>query len=381
MSIEGDMSVRKIVFLVSSLEAGGAERVATELCNSWALAGKDVTLIATHSGSKECFYYTHPAVRIKFLGEASARRKGGKGYFRKLAVLRRMIVDVNPDIVIAFLPNVNIAAILATAGTGIPCVIGERSDPLLHPLPRRMRLAARLIYRFADAVTVQTESVASRIGAVYPGLKRVTVLHNPIPAQLAVGGDRAPAKDVIRTRKVLIHVGRLSEEKCQSKIITVFVRLASKHADWDLHFVGDGPLKLALAEQIRQAGLSEGRIRLLGQSKAPWELMRNSAAFILASAYEGFPNALLEAVALGLPAISTDCLSGPRDISDNGRVVKLVPVDDDDALAAAVDEVLGSPSLRDKLGREGADFVRTRFSLPSVLGKWQSLFTSVVDNK
>jgi glycosyltransferase involved in cell wall biosynthesis len=145
--------------------------------------------------------------------------------------------------------------------------------------------------------------------------------------------------------------------------------------------VGDGPLRDALQQQIERCGLPAGRVSLLGRSHSPWQLMREADAFVLASAYEGFPNALLEAVAIGLPSISTDCRSGPREISDEGRVVRLVPTDDLAALAGALDKLLGDPSLRRRLSETGPGSVRRRFSLPTVLARWDELFAAVTGSK
>ena len=152
----------KILFLISSLGAGGAERVASTLCSAWAERHDEVTLISTYSASEgEAFYSLHPAVKLIQLSELIlVKPNKGKNYWQRLRQLRKQIVENKPDLVISFLPNVNIAAILATSFTGVPCIISERSNPELQKLPWYWSLACRLMYRFADALTVQTQHVS-----------------------------------------------------------------------------------------------------------------------------------------------------------------------------------------------------------------------------
>lgn len=367
-----------LVFLTNNLSAGGAERVTTTLSNVWSVLGVNVVLIVTFKEVCDPFYPLDPRVQLRFLANEVNGSRKGKHHLHRLLTLRRMILETRPDVVVSFLPNVNIAAILATAFTGIPCVIGERSDPLDQPIGRLWSMACQMLYRYADAVTVQTDSVANRIGKIYPALKWVAVIPNPLPNELVELQPRIPRGAPSNGRRVLLSVGRLSIEKRTGKIIDAFAQVADRHPDWDLHLVGDGPLRETLLQQIDDCGLQIGRVQLLGRSHEPWKLMRDADAFVLASAYEGFPNALLEAVALGLPSISTDCNSGPREISDNGSVVCLVPTDDHKALVEALDAMMGDEHLRIKLSHEGAKSVRQRFVLGEVLKLWDLLFERVL---
>jgi GalNAc-alpha-(1->4)-GalNAc-alpha-(1->3)-diNAcBac-PP-undecaprenol alpha-1,4-N-acetyl-D-galactosaminyltransferase len=372
-------SSRKIVFLVSSLGPGGAERVASTLCNSWAARGDTVVLIPTFSKGGSPFYPLHSKVHVQYLANEVAANKLGKQYLRRLLLLRKMIRDHRPDLVVSFLPNVNVAAILATAFTGIPCIIGERSYPTSGELSLFWKFTCQIFYRYADVVTVQTNSVAQRIHHIYKGIQKISVIPNPLPPELEAMTSRNPMAQSIGGRYTLLYVGRLSAEKRVDRIIKAFIIISDKYPNWDLHILGDGALFKDLKNQVFLSALPDGRVRLLGRSNMPWKYMLESDAFVMASKHEGFPNALLEAVALGLPAVSTDCHSGPRDISDDGRVVRLVQNDDFDELVAALDRVLGSAELRAQLSREGAAFVRHRFALESVLTQWDALFQEVLD--
>lgn len=376
----------KIVFLVSSLGAGGAERVATTLCNAWAARGDSVTLVPTFSCRGSTFYATDTKVNVKYLADLVSdnfffKRNFSKNHLQRLWTLRRLIIDSKPDVVVAFLPNVNVAAILATSFTGIPCIVCERSDPLARSIGRFWTTACKIFYRFADAVTVQTESVAQRIESIYPNLRHIAVMPNPIPEALLNMQPKDYAQSGSSQRKTLISVGRLSAEKRPDQIIHAFTALAQKYPHWDLHLIGDGPMREELTRQIAASGLVPGRVKLMGRDPNPWAAMKKADAFIMASAYEGFPNALLEAVALGLPSISTDCRSGPREISDGGAAVFLVPPDSSEALVSGLDHFLANDALRHRLSIDGARSVRERYQLSAVLARWDSLFEYVLNTK
>jgi GalNAc-alpha-(1->4)-GalNAc-alpha-(1->3)-diNAcBac-PP-undecaprenol alpha-1,4-N-acetyl-D-galactosaminyltransferase len=363
----------KILLLVSSLGSGGAERVASTLCNSWASRGNSVTLVATYSGVTPVFYEFINKVHVislsKELGIVSVH---GKRYIRRLVGLRNLIKDYQPDIVISFLPNVNVATLLATAFCGLTCIVCERSDPSAQAIGWHWRLACQLLYRFADAVCVQTHSVSVGIKSAYHGLKRVVVAPNPLPMQLCL----EDLKNTKAGRKSLLSLGRLSFEKRVDLIIDAFSNLAYLHSDWDLHIYGEGPLAKILSLQIEKNGLQD-RIFLYGVTSEPWKIMAESDAFVMASQYEGFPNALLEAMGVGLPCISTDCPSGPREISRNGADAMLVAVDDQAGLESALSRLMSDHDLRRGLGIQARISVSDRYSLPTVLNIWDDIFTSL----
>ena len=368
----------KIHLLVSSLGPGGAERVATGLCNEWAAAGHEVTLVPTYSkydGSS--FYAISPKVRLASLSQSvsdgSISRLLPMALRRLLALRKTMQVD-RPDVVISFLPNVNVAALIASAFMPMPCVIGERSDPSLMPTGATWRIACWLLYRFADTLTVQTEAVARKMPRIYSGIRRVDVVPNPLPAGLL---DFECAYGREADRRILLSLGRLSEEKRVNQIINAFARLARKHPNWDLHIYGEGPLDRPLAEQIAALGLGE-RVLLKGPTRAPWQVMAQSDAFVMNSRFEGFPNALLEAMGVGLPCLAADCPSGPREISRDGQDACLFAPGDLDGLLAQLDALMSDAANRQRLGQQARASVSERYSRVSVMARWNALLASVM---
>jgi GalNAc-alpha-(1->4)-GalNAc-alpha-(1->3)-diNAcBac-PP-undecaprenol alpha-1,4-N-acetyl-D-galactosaminyltransferase len=362
-----------IIFLVSSLGPGGAERVATTLCNAWAKRGDAVTLVTTFSGASDQFYTLHNNVELFHLsGLLSGQRRRDKNYINRLQALRQLVRRINPQVVVSFLPNVNIAALTATAFSGIPCIVCERSDPAEQPIGWMWRLACGLFYRYADLVCVQTQAVAVSIHQVYGGLKKVVVVPNPLPEDLLL----CQPKERNNGRKILLSMGRLSDEKQVNLIINSFAKLAPHHPDWDLHLYGRGPQCSALQTQIEQLDLQD-RAYLRGATTAPWRVMAEADAFVMASLYEGFPNSMMEAMGMGLPCVSTDCPSGPREISRDGKDALLVSPEYPAGLSDALGRLMSDASLRKDLGLQARKSVIERYALPVVLKQWDDLFYSL----
>lgn len=359
-----------IILMTSSLGPGGAERVASTLCNEWIKQGNKVTLIATFSGSGSSFYSLSPLVTVIFLANlVPIKRKSIISYWIRFFTLRKILLLNSFDIVISFLPNVNIAAILATAFTNIPVVISERRDPRSQPTSQFWEVACKALYRFANAVVVQTESVSCGIGDLYSSLKNVTCIPNPLPQQLLQFHRRSH----IKNRFVLLSMGRLVPEKQIEHTVYAFSNLASSFKNWDLHIYGDGPSRSVLADLIKNLNLQD-RIFLIGRTSSPWNVMEQADAFVMTSRHEGFPNGLLEAMGIGLPCVVYDCPSGPREISSEGLNAILVPLNDKYDLTNSLERLMADSDLRKSLGERARAAVLLRYKSNSILDKWNELF-------
>lgn len=362
----------KIVFLISALTAGGAERVSTILCNAWAARGDKVTLISTYSGRGTPFYALSSRIETVFLAdEAGIMPKTLRGYMHRLLTLRRIILARNPDVIVSFLPNVNVAAILAMARTRIPLIVCERNDPSSRSPLDPWELASRIIFRFADMLTVQTEAVAVKAAVRYPGVSRVRIVPNPLAPAVPVHIDKAGQQ-----RKILLSLGRLADQKGIDTVIRAFAGLAPRYPDWDLHIYGEGPLSGVL-ESLAATLQMQGRVEFKGVTAEPVKVMAGADLFVMASKHEGFPNALLEAMSMGMACLVTDCPSGPKEITRDGRDALLVPLNDHRAFADALSALMSDASLRHSLGQRARESIRERFSLESVLVRWDTLFAEV----
>jgi glycosyltransferase involved in cell wall biosynthesis len=265
-----------------------------------------------------------------------------------------------------------VATILASAGLGIPVIVCERQDPFVAATLPSQRLARYFTYPFADALMVQTQAVAEKYAASEQKLHRIRVIPNP----LKEGVLEIRKHDSVDKSKCLIAVGRFDRNKQFNLLIKVFARLVRYHVDWSLRIVGEGPLRATLQQQIIDLGI-EDSVELSGQSANVEDDMADSDAFVLTSASEGFPNALLEAMAIGLPCVTFDCPSGPREMSMDGQVALLVPLNDEQALEGALERLMLDADLRQSLGIQARASVVARYALDKVLVQWDALFEDV----
>lgn len=361
----------KILFLTSSLHTGGAERVATTLANAWVARGDQVTLMPTFSGGGQCFYTLNPGVGLVYLADlVPAKGKTFKQQIARLKALRGYIKSYRPDVIVSFLPHVNVAVILASLGLGIPTLICEHTDPFAFPLSSGIRLACKVAYPFADALMVLTDGIAAKYAEHGRFLPKVYVVPNPFFDQLMeINHDYGKNKK----SRLLLGVGRLNDGKQFNIYINAFAKLAERYPDWSLRIAGEGPSRPELEQQIKLLGL-ENRISLPGINPAVQDELNAADVFALTSKYEGFPMVLLEAMAVGLPCVSFDCPSGPREMSKDGEVALLVPPNDEQGLTEALESLMTNADLREKLGQEARASVIARYSLPVILKKWDAIF-------
>lgn len=171
-------------------------------------------------------------------------------------------------------------------------------------------------------------------------------------------------------------LGRLTAEKRFDHLVAAFARGFRHDAAWKLTIWGEGPLRGVLQQTIADLRMEE-QVRLAGATSAPWDHLSKAQIFALTSAYEGFPNAMLEAMALGLPCVAYDCPTGPSELSDGGVAAVLVPSGDILALASALRALADEPDRRMRLGQLAEASVRTRFSEAAILPTWEALFERI----
>ncbi|AEC20674.1 putative glycosyltransferase [Pusillimonas sp. T7-7] len=367
----------KILFFVSSMHAGGAERVAATLASAWARRGDAVTLVPTYTGKGDCFYPLDPAVKLEWLADrmSAAGRKAWPP-FSKLRAIRTLVRDAQPDVIVSFLTNVNVMVLLATRGMGVPVVVCERTNPAFSNSAGKLLQFLRCkTYPWAAKVLMQSQDGVQALKQMVPNVERLGVIPNPLPPELrGLAPDASPAR--FKDRKQLMAMGRLVPFKRFDALIQAFAALAADYPEWDLTIWGEGPLREALEQQVQDAGLA-ARIVLPGRTSQPWQELDKADMFILTSRVEGFPNVLLEAMALGCACVTVDCPSGPREMSQDGKDAILVPLGDQNALISGLAQLMDDPALRDRLGQRAAVSVRERYGLQQILALWDALFESI----
>jgi len=364
-----------IVLVISSLASGGAERVLSTIANYWSRNGNRVTLITLNA--KGCDFYETDE-KIERIGLDVFRPSKSifdalLSNYKRYSVLRRALKNANPDIIISFVDRTNVLTLLSSTGLSIPVVVSERIDPRSHPAGKGFNKLRRFLYRKASTVVAQTDSVKNWM-MDYLGTDNVVSFPNPID----IGKSAHIESNDILQGNVIVTVGRLWSQKGHDVLITAFSRVVSHHPDWRLVIFGEGYLRDDLEKMVKELGL-ENSVFLPGRVKNPENIIGNADIFVLSSRYEGFPNALLEAMACSLPVISTDCNSGPSEIINNNVDGILVPTGDDKALSDSLIRLINNPGDRHKLGTAASESVK-RYSLDKIMGLWNELIDDVINS-
>jgi glycosyltransferase involved in cell wall biosynthesis len=374
------MPISSIFLVVSSMHAGGAERVAANLVNAWSAKGIHVTLLVTYSQRGDCFYPLSTTVDLRYLAdEAGIYRSRLLGYPARFLTLRRLIRTTRPNVVVSFLTDVNIATVLATLGLKIPTIVCERTYPPLFQIGSLWSLLRRWTYPLASCVTMLTSEGLDWLRKEIPSARGV-IMPNPVPYPLAANDpELSPDTLLRRKRKLVLAAGRLSEEKGFTNLITAFASLATKHRQWDLVILGEGPLRPKLTQQVVDAGLSD-RVLMPGRAGNVGDWYKRADLYVLSSRVEGFPNTLGEAMAHGCAAVSFDCDTGPRDLIRHEIDGLLVRPGDLGALGQSLARLMQDDALRAQMGAKALD-VRHRYSMEQILSMWEKLFTEVRTEK
>jgi len=366
----------RLSLVIPSLAAGGAERVLAVLANEWADAGHGVTLVTVGSRADDR-QPLHPAIDRVALdmlrGSATAAQAVGNNWVR-VSRLRDEIRRSRPDAVISFLSSTNVLTLAATRGLAIPVIVAERIDPSAEPISPFWSGTRRLLYPRADALVVQTAEAGEWAARFLPA-EKIHVIPNPAAASRAdgdtldSGGARyawleAPGPKVFAA-------GRLTPQKGFDLLLRAFALCRARHPHWSLIIVGEGEERARLQALAAELHI-EAAVALPGYVPNAPRLFPRGDLFVLSSRYEGFPNALLDAMTSGLPVIAADCPSGPRRIIRDGVDGLLVRPESVESLHAAMDQLMDLPDLRQLLGSRAVE-VRERFSVPRVMKQWNTL--------
>jgi glycosyltransferase involved in cell wall biosynthesis len=365
----GTAGDRRLTMVIHALGGGGAERVFCTLANHWAETGHEVTAITLASSDRDVFRLA-PQIRRIGLGlmrESHSPWQQLSNTLSRLWRLRRAVRQAGGSRVISFTDKMNVLTLLACWGGPHRVVIAERSDPRRQSLGLVWEWLRRRTYPRCHAWVVQTESVA-RYARGMAGDRSVVVIPN------AVAPPAASLPPPEQRQTCIVGVGRLSPEKGFDLLIQAFARISPWYPDWTLQILGDGPQRDELAGLADALGIRD-RVTLAGWIDQPEAVLRAAGGFVLPSRYEGFPNALLEAMACGLPCIATACDSGPAEIIRDGVDGVLVPPQDVDALAEALRRLVSDDAQRARLGRRAVE-VTARFSREAFFTRWDAMLAA-----
>ncbi|HRA43199.1 MAG TPA: glycosyltransferase family 4 protein, partial [Gammaproteobacteria bacterium] len=353
-----------VVLVISSLNAGGAERVLSELANVWVSNGCQISLVTFSATTSNPFYPLDPKI---FLVQLDKTRVGFsflmrlKNIFVRIVSLRRAIQKLNSDVVLSFADVTNITTLIATIGLKTPVLVSERTHPAYHQLPKFYQKLRQIFYPIAASVIVQTNSAAAYFNT--NRFKNIKIIPNAVlrPIQSKVANT---SSSVVKN---IVSVGRLHPVKNFEMLIKILPELLKKSPHLILTIYGEGSERLNLEHLIHSLGLHD-KVSLPGTIQNIQDALIKSDLFIFPSQYEGFPNALCEAMAVGLPVIASDC-SGNIDIVRDGIDGRLFPVGDMQTLTKITLELLEDGLQRQRLA-EHAKEICDRFEPDRIFKLW-----------
>ena len=361
-----NIPMQKIAFHLNSLQQGGAERVVSNLANRFAKEGYEGVIATEWYGTDE--FALDQKVRRVHVGltkEDEDRSRISK-MLRRIWYLRRFMKKEKPDVVVAFTRGVLYRALAAGIGTGIPVVISVRTDPVGHYDKKADKLRIPLLFPHAAGCVFQTEGAKAFFAPYLQENSRIIL--NPLNPKYV--GVPEPA---VRTKNV-VQSGRLVDFKNQPMLIRAFLKVHEKHPDYTLKIYGpdskDGTKEIL--ESIIHENHAEDFVKLMGGSNTLEKDLADAALYAFSSDWEGLPNALMEAMALGLPVVSTDCpCGGPKTLIEDGVNGLLVPIMDEKAMTDGILRLIEDRELAERLGRE-ARKISERANEDAVFEQWQT---------
>lgn len=361
----------KLTLVISSLGAGGAERIMSLMANYWAAKGWEITLLTLDDGIP--FYQIDEQVNHIGLGiqqNSPNVLMGAWNNFRRIQTLQRAIASLKPAVVISFIDQMNVLTLIATRSLNLRVIVSERTDPTLYSIGTTWDLLRRWTYPFASKIVVLTQKTSNYF------LSELRLPSYVIPNAVILPPKFENISQTENTKRSLVAMGRLTQQKGFDLLLKAFAKLTDKHPDWSLTIFGEGELHAEL-EALRDHLKLQGRVHFPGAVKNVYETLQQGDIFVLSSRFEGFPNALCEAMACGLPVIATDCPTGPTEIIRDGIDGILVQRENVAALSAAMANLMADEQKRKDLSTRATEVVK-RFGIEKVMPMWEELLAQVV---
>ncbi|MFK5949807.1 MAG: glycosyltransferase family 4 protein [Methylococcales bacterium] len=364
----------KISLVIPSLGCGGAERVLTTMANYWSNHGNEVSLITIDSIENDFYELDYRVKRIGLDLVISANSLCSAIYnnITRISFLRRELKELKPDFVISFIDHMNVMTLLSTVGIDIKVVVSERIDPREHHIGRIKGLLRNYVYPLTNALVIQTDSLKEWAHEIVSE-KCVYVIPNPLPQIEKVSNDDSM---IAIDTPFIIGMGRLVSQKGFDILIQAFSRCLQNNTNWTLLILGEGSDRDKLEKLSNDLGVGS-RVLMPGRVQNQISILKQASIFVLSSRYEGFPNALLEAMCCGLPVISFDCPTGPADIIINNENGKLVPSGDIDMLVSVMSDLMNDDNERKRLSKQAA-MISNEYSLTNIMILWEKMLDDLV---
>ncbi len=367
--------MNKILFHLNCLEHGGAERVVSNLANQFAREGYEV-VVATEWQGKEEYQLDERVKRIHVgLTESDEKRSRISKAIRRVIYLRKCILQEKPDVTLAFARKAIYRALQATLFTKEKVIIAVRTNPVGHYEGLMNRIMISSLFPHASGAVFQTEGQRDFFPKYIQ--EKSTIILNPLHDKYI------EAKLPESRTKTVVHSGRIVDFKNQDMLIRAFVKVHEKHPEYDLKIYGgdsfDGT-KQVLLKTIEECDAAE-YVKLMGNSDNLDKELAKGALYAFSSDWEGLPNALIEAMALGLPVVATDCpCGGPRTVIQNEVNGLLVPIKDQKAMEEGIARLIENPDFAEALGRE-AKKICEQLNGPAIIEQWRKYIEKIIEKE
>lgn len=361
---------RKVLFIINSMTKGGAERVISNISNYLVEKKYDVSILTLNKD--KCDYDLSPYIKLDTLYTNQSKNKKIISKINNIKKMNAYLKNNKPDIVISFLPRASYYSSLLCKKNKIKLIISERNDPKSKYHNKILKLITKQLYARADGLVFQTKDAQQFFQKSI--IKKSVIIANPINDKFL------KTKISDKRQKKIVAVGRITEQKNHKLIIDAYKELDNKLKDYKLIIYGEGNLKTKIEKYICENNLSEN-IKLPGIVDDIISEIKDSSLFILSSNYEGMPNALMEAMALGIPCISTDCpCGGPRALINNKENGLLINVGDKKELIDSISYLLNNSKNAEIMANKAKKKMQN-YSCKNINKKWKDYIEFTLKNK
>lgn len=372
-----EKQIKKVAMYIDIMYHGGAQRVMANLAEYFDKQGVKVLLINDFKPKENVLVYDVPqSVERMYLREKLDGNPVLKN-IERMKNLRSILKKEQPDIVLSFLGSPNMRMLMSAQGLKCKKIVSVRNDPNREYAASGVKKwLTRQIFKTADGCVFQTHEAA----AYFPESvqKRAEIIMNPVGDVFYETARKAECHNVIT-------VGRFAPQKNHKLLIDAFAQIADQFPEENLIIYGEateskGAARKELEDLIQEKNLT-GRVLLPGDTKAVAEKLSECKVFVLSSDYEGMPNALLEAMTVGAPVVSTDCpCGGPKEVIRNQENGVLVPCGDVNQLAAAISSLLQDEAHAEQMGK-AAKATALQFRPQEVYNQWHRYFLKVLNEQ
>lgn len=363
----------KIMLVIDEWKGGGAERVICNLA-SYLAQGYEVSIVSFGGNDR---YSVDEKVKLynnmdpSILNQEKNKIKKAALFLKRVKIFNKCKKEIQPDIIISFLSMPNYVVLFSNIFKKVKVIISERNDPNVFYSSFRTKFLMNWLYPKTDGFVFQTDKAKQFFKNSIQ--QKGTIIANPINEKFigkVYSGER---------KKVIVSVGRLVDQKNHKLLINAFANISKKFPDYKLIIYGEGGLRGELTKLIENLNL-EDKVILYGNTSNIEDKIYDAEMFVLPSVWEGMPNALMEAMALGLPCIATNCPSGgPEFLIQNDINGILIQCDNGKELEEAIEKILEDKEFAKKIGKNASRIVET-LNPNEIYKQWENYIQFIYNN-